>query len=114
MPMMVADNAAGATRAYRANDTGKTLAKPMLFRRWKASSHQNDTLPPLVVANAVPTNSERKPVTATKLPMVILLTSDGSRYFLDHLRQKITAPARQLTERIESTVISQVVGICLP
>ena len=31
--MMVADKAGGATRAYSASETGKTLANPMLLRR---------------------------------------------------------------------------------
>src|SRR5216110_2776518 len=63
---------------------------------------------------AAPAASERKPVTAIRLPMLILVISAGSGYFFDHSRQKTTAPARQLTDKIESRVISQVVGCWLP
>src|SRR6266480_2981457 len=111
---MVADNAAGATRAQSASETGKTFANPMLLRRWNVMSQPIETFPPLLAAMAVPAARERKPVTAMRLPRPSLVISAGSGNFFDHNRQNTTAPTRQLTERIESSVISHVVGIFFP
>ena len=46
--------------------------------------------------------------------MPILTISGGSGNFFDHSRQNTTAPARKLTDTIESSVMSQVVGIFFP
>src|SRR5713101_701931 len=73
-----------------------------------------DTFPPELPATIVPATRERKPVTAMMLPMPSLVISAGSGNFLDQSRQNTTAPARQLTDRIESSVISHVVGIFFP
>src|SRR5437762_12317102 len=86
----------------------------MLLRRWNPSNHPKETCPPAFAARPAPAKRERKPVTAMKLPIAILLISLGSGCFFDHRRQNTTAPARQLTDRIESTVISHVVGIFFP
>src|SRR5438128_355327 len=61
-----------------------------------------------------PMAREMKPVTAIRLPMLSFVISAGSGNFFDQSRQNTTAPARQLTDKIESRVISQVVGIFLP
>src|SRR6266576_3334137 len=114
MPMMVADNAAGAARAYSASETGKTFANPMLFNRWNVMSQPIETFVPKFAAMVAPTAREMKPVTAMMLPMPILVISAGSGNFFDQSRQNTTAPARQLTDKIESSVISHVVGILRP
>src|SRR2546423_13492123 len=103
--MMVADNAAGATRAYSAIETGKTFANRMLLSRWNVMSQPIETFPPALAAMAAPAASDRKPVTAIMLPSPSLVISVGSVNFLFQSRQNTTAPARQLTERIESSVI---------
>ncbi len=69
------------------------------------------TFVPECAAIAAPTAREMKPVTAQRPPIPILVISAGSGYFLDQSRQKTTASARKVTDRIESRVISQVVGI---
>src|SRR5713101_5624053 len=86
----------------------------MLLSTWKVTSQPIETFPPLLAAIAAPIASEIKPVTATRLPMPIFVISAGSGNFFDQSRQKTTAPARQLTETIESSVINHVVGIFLP
>ena len=73
-----------------------------------------ETFVPALAAIAVPMARERNPVTAMMLPMPSLVISAGSGNFLDQSRQNTTAPARQLTDRIESSVISHVVGILRP
>src|SRR5437879_4762985 len=69
---------------------------------------------PALAAMAAPAAREMKPVTAMILPIPILVISAGSGSFFDQSRQNTTAPARQLTDRIESSVISHVVGILRP
>src|SRR5690348_13061419 len=86
----------------------------MLLRRWNVMSQPIETFPPEAAAIAAPAARERNPVTATMLPMLILVISAGSGNFFDQSRQNTTAPARQLTDKIESSVINQVVGICRP
>src|SRR3984893_10032854 len=86
----------------------------MLLSRWNAMSQAIETVPPELAAKAAPIARERNPVTAMMLPMPSLVISAGSGNFFDQSRQKTTAPARQLTDRIESSVISQVVGIFFP
>src|SRR5205809_7679557 len=112
--MMVADKAAGAARAYSARETGKMFANPMLFRTWKVTSQPIETCDPELAAVAAPVAREMNPVTAMTLPMPILMISGGSGNFFRHSRQNTTAPARKLTDTIESSVMSQVVGIFLP
>src|SRR6266849_9900141 len=73
-----------------------------------------ETFPPEVAAIAAPMARERNPVTAMMLPMPSLVISAGSGNFFDQSRQNTTAPARQLTDKIESSVISHVVGIFFP
>src|ERR1700682_1385260 len=73
-----------------------------------------ETFPPDLAATVAPAARQRNPVTAMMLPMPSLVISAGSGYFFDQSRQNTTAPARQLTDRIESSVISQVVGIFFP
>src|SRR5947207_15004385 len=111
--MMVADNAAGAARAYSARETGKMFANPMLLRTWKVTSQPIETCDPELAAIAAPVAREMNPVTAMRLPMPILMISGGSGNFFAHSRQNTTAPARKLTDTIESSVMSQVVGIFL-
>ena len=72
-----------------------------------------ETFVPNLAAIAAPVAREIKPVTATRLPRPILVISGGSGNFFDHSRQKITESARKVTEIIESSVTSQVVGIFL-
>src|SRR5207253_10122344 len=86
----------------------------MLFNRWKVMSQPIETFPPELAAIAAPMAREMKPVTAMMLPMPILVISAGSGNFFDQSRQNTTAPARQLTDKIESSVISHVVGILRP
>src|SRR6266571_1463379 len=69
---------------------------------------------PELAAIAAPVAREMNPVTATRLPMPILVISGGSLNFFDQSRQKTTVRARKLTDTIESSVTSQVVGIFLP
>src|SRR6266446_3682876 len=90
------------------------FAKPMLLSTWKVMSQPIETFAPELVAIAAPVAREMNPVTATRLPMPILVISGGSRNFFDHRRQKTTVRARKLTDTIESSVTSQVVGIFLP
>src|SRR5882724_9581352 len=73
-----------------------------------------ETFVPEPVAMAAPIASEIKPVTAIKLPMPIFVISTGSGNFRDQSRQNTIAPARKLTDTIESRVISHVVGILRP
>ena len=73
-----------------------------------------ETFVPKLAAIAAPIAREMKPVTAIMLPMPILVISAGSGNFFDQSRQNTTAPARQLTDKIESSVISHVVGILRP
>src|SRR5882724_10891893 len=74
-----------------------------------------ETLPPPELAAMIaPAARERNPVTAMRVPIPSLVISAGSGNFFDQSRQNTTAPARQLTERIESSVISHVVGIFFP
>src|SRR5215510_6839524 len=73
-----------------------------------------ETFAPELAAIAAPVASEMNPVTATRLPMPILVISGGSRNFFAQSRQKITVSARKLTDTIESSVTSHVVGIFLP
>src|SRR5262245_51410612 len=110
--MIVADNAAGATRAYSAIETGKTFAKAALFRISNTRIQPIPTFPPDLAATAAPAASDSIPATAIRLPMAILVISAGSRNFFDQRRQKMTDIKRKLTETIESSVINQVVGIC--
>ena len=86
----------------------------MLLSTWKVISQPIETFVPNFAAIAAPVAKEMKPVTATRLPMPILVISGGSRNFFDQIRQKITESARKLTEIIESRVTSHVVGIFLP
>src|SRR5216684_743062 len=86
----------------------------MLFNRWNIMSQPTETFVPALAAMVAPTAREMKPVTATMLPMPILVISAGSGNFFDQSRQNTTAPARQLTDKIESSVISHVVGIFFP
>src|SRR5438445_9770047 len=86
----------------------------MLLRRWKVISQPIETFPPEFAAMIAPAARERIPVTAMRLPMPSLVISAGSWNFFDQSRQNTTAPARQLTDRIESSVISHVVGIFFP
>src|ERR1700719_4717765 len=73
-----------------------------------------ETFVPKLAAIAAPMARERNPLTAMMLPIPSLVISAGSGNFFDQSRQNTTAPARQLTDRIESSVISQVVGIFFP
>ena len=73
-----------------------------------------ETLVPELAAIAAPVAREMKPVTATRLPIPILVISGGSGNFFAHNRQKTTVSARKLTDTIESSVTSQVVGILWP
>src|SRR5437016_13917291 len=83
----------------------------MLFNRWKVMSQPIETFVPKLAAIAAPIAREMKPVTAIMLPMPILVISAGSGNFFDQSRQDTTAPARQLTDKIESSRISHVDGI---
>src|SRR4029077_16018953 len=114
MPMMVPEREGGATRAYSASETGKTLANPALFKTWNANNQPIDTLSPVRAAIVAPATSESIPITAIKLPIAILLISVGSGNFLDQSPQKTTARNRKLTDTIESSVINHVVGIVFP
>src|SRR4030088_2440831 len=73
-----------------------------------------ETCAPEAAATIAPAARERNPVTAIRLPMPSLVLPAGSGNFFDQSRQNTTAPARQLTDRIESSVISHVVGIFFP
>src|SRR6266571_279796 len=73
-----------------------------------------ETFPPEVAAIAAPIAREINPVTAIMLPRPSLVISAGSGNFFAQSRQNTTAPARQLTDKIESSVISHVVGIFFP
>ena len=86
----------------------------MLFNRWNVMSQLIETFVPKLAAIAPPIARETNPVTAMMLPMPILVISAGSGNFFDQSRQNTTAPARQLTDKIESSVISHVVGILRP
>src|SRR5438876_10694408 len=86
----------------------------MLFNRWKLMSQPIETFVPELAAIAAPAAREMNPVTATRLPMPILVISAGSGNFFDQSRQNTTEPARKLTDTIESSVTSHVVGIFLP
>src|SRR5438128_4206988 len=90
------------------------FAKPMLLSTWKVMSQPIEIFVPELDAIAAPMASEMNPVTATRLPMPILVISGGSGNFFDQSRQNTTEPARKLTDTIESSVISHVVGIFLP
>jgi len=111
---MVPDNAAGAARAYKASETGKMFANPMLLSKWNVNSQPNETFPPAVVASAAPAAKDRKPGHSNKAADADFIDLSGLGCFFDQTRQNMTAPARQLTDKIESTVISQVVGIVFP
>src|SRR5438046_9723735 len=86
----------------------------MLFNRWKVISQPIETFVPKLAAIAAPIAREMKPVTAIMLPMPILVISAGSGNFFDQSREYTTALARHLTDKIESSVVSQLVGILLP
>src|SRR5436190_18169444 len=86
----------------------------MLFNRWNMMSQPIETFVPALAAMVALTAREMKLVTATMLPMPILVISAGSGNFFDQNRQNTTAPARQLTETTESSVINHDVGIFLP
>src|SRR5204862_5273987 len=73
-----------------------------------------ETFVPNFAAIAAPVARETKPVTATRLPMPILVISGGSRNFFDRSRQKITESARKLTDIIESRMTRHIVRIFLP
>src|SRR6516225_5800913 len=73
-----------------------------------------ETLVPELAAISAPVARETNPVTATRLPMPIFVISGGSGKFFAQRRQKTTVSARKLTDTIESSVTSQVVGIFLP
>src|SRR5207247_10207859 len=90
------------------------FAKPMLLSTWKVMSQPIETFVPNFAAIAAPVAREINPVTATRLPMPILVISGGSRNLFAQSRQNTTVPARKLTDTIESRVISQGVGIFLP
>src|SRR5216117_4156938 len=90
------------------------FAKPMLLSTWKVMSQPIEIFVPELDAIAAPVAREMNPVTATRLPMPILVISGGSRNFFAQSRQNTTVPARKLTDTIESSVTSQVVGIVLP
>src|SRR5437773_10952663 len=112
--MVVADNAAGAARAYSARETGKMFANPMLLRTWKVMSQPIETCVPELAAIAAPVAREMNPVTATRMPMPILVISGGSLNFFFQSREKTIEPASKVADTIESSVTSQVVGIFLP
>src|SRR5688572_5240328 len=111
--MIVPAMALGATRAYMARPTGKTLAKPALFRNSNARIQPMLTLTPPAEATAAPTRQRAAPALRAR-PMVIFVISLGSLKRLAHRRQKATAPNRKETLTTASSVTSQVVGIIRP
>src|SRR3954471_5455246 len=108
--MIVADRAGGATRAKRARETGKTLAKAALFKTSNPRIQPNATLSPDLAAMVAPIASESIPSTARTQPIAIFVISVGSRCFFDQSRQKMTEINRKLTDTIESSDMSHVVN----
>src|ERR1043166_6945512 len=80
----------------------------------KVFNQPSESFVPDLAAIAAAVAREMNPVTATRLPMPILVTSGGSGNFFAHNRQNTTVSARKLTDTIESSVTSQVVGIFAP